>query len=973
MADVAKGTVLLTPKFDNLTSSIQSQLDSAFSSSSAIGSKAGASMGQSFTKGISAKLGAIAGIASNVASSAFSAVTSSISTAVDRVDTMANFPKVMKNLGYSTESATAAIQKMSASIDGMPTSLPALTSMVQQLAPLTGSLESATDIGIAFNNMCLASGASTSDVSRALQQYTQILSKGVPELQDWKTLQEVMPGQLNQVAQAMLGAGSSSTDLYNALKGGTVTMDDFNAAVLSLNENGIDGFASFAQQAKDSTQGIGTAVENVKNRIAKATQVIVESIGQENISGLINNITSQFVPMAQKVADGLSAIIDKAGGFDQFVSILGKVGGTVLGVSTAASALSSLDGALGAVGGLSGAFGTLVSKAGDAKAGLSLAAEVIGNAWTGVPGKVGAVFKQVFSTVGTAGKTFLMLIGQTFSPITEYFGGLLKTALTPLATLVKDFGTTFKEAFTGIFSGLGEVILPHLTSVKDKVTGVLSTVGGAIKGVMSPILSFIGQALTPLKEAITGVFGGIFKTASGLLGLVNPVTVVAGVIAALAAGFVYMFATNEDFRNSVAQALGQIQEAFLPVLWQLQPIFEQLKAYLQQAFDYVVSTVLPALGNMALGFIELLARLSPFVAAVISSLIPVFEAVWPLIEQVAGILMDVLGAAFTAIQGVVETVWPLIEQIVTSTLTVISDTLNNVSPLIRDIVQTTMSAIQSVIQIVTGVISGDWSQVWEGIKSLLSTVWNGMGRIVEQATGTVKGIIDSALGAIKGIWQSAWDLLGSLLNSAWNGIVSAVSGGNEDVMAVLGDLPGRITGFFSDAGSWLLDSGRALMDGFADGIRGAISSVVSTVSGAVSKVREYFPFSPAKKGAFSGHGYTTYSGKALMGGLGEGIEGAVPSVVSTTADALSSVRDALTSDELVFSASATASKYASAYDTLAAQLEVSGDGDGMAIDRVIELLAAILGKDSNTYLDGEKVSSALAARTRYAMAGRGLA
>ncbi len=862
MADVAKGTVLLTPKFDGLTSSIQSQLDSAFSSTSNIGSKAGSSLGQSFTRGISAKLGAIAGIASNVASSAFSAVASSVSTAVERVDTMANFPKIMKNLGYSTESATAAIQKMSASIDGMPTSLPALTSMVQQLAPLTGSLESATDIGIAFNNMCLASGASTADVSRALQQYTQILSKGKPELQDWKTLQEVMPGQLNQVAQAMLGAGASSTDLYKALQGGKVTMDDFNAAVLSLNENGVGGFASFAQQAKDSTQGIGTAVENVKNRIAKAVQVIIEALGQGNISGLINNVTAQFVPCAQKIADGLSAIIDKVGGFDRFVGILAKVGGAVLGVSTAARALTSLNGALGAIRGLSGAFNTLLSKGNDAKAGLSPAAEAIGNAWAGASGKV---------------------------------------------------------------------------------SGALTTTGG-----------------------------GIANTASALLSLVTPATVAIGVVAALAAGFAYMFATNEEFRNSVMQAVAQIQEAFLPVLQQLQPIFEQLKVFLQQAFDYVVATALPALGNMALGFIQLLAQLSPFVATVVSSLIPVFEAVASLVAQVAGIVINNLGAAFTAIQVVVETVWPLIEQVVTSVLTVISDTISSVSPLLLTIVQTTMSAIQSVVQIVTGVISGNWSSAWEGIKSLFSTVWNGIGSILTQATGVIKNTISSALEHIKGIWQSAWALVGNLLNNAWNGIVSAVSGGNENVMAVLGNLPGRITGLFSGAGSWLLDSGRALMEGFADGVRNAISSVISVVSSAVSSVRAYFPFSPAKKGAFSGRGYTTYSGRALMGGLGEGIEDAVPAVVSTTAGALSSVRDALASEPLDFSASATASKYASAYEKLNGSIEVSGDGDSLAIDRVIELLAAILGKDSDTYLDGEKVSAALAARSRYAMAGRGL-
>lgn len=54
MADVASGSVLLTPKFDNLTSSIADQLDGAFSGASKIGGKAGSDAGGKFSSGLSA-------------------------------------------------------------------------------------------------------------------------------------------------------------------------------------------------------------------------------------------------------------------------------------------------------------------------------------------------------------------------------------------------------------------------------------------------------------------------------------------------------------------------------------------------------------------------------------------------------------------------------------------------------------------------------------------------------------------------------------------------------------------------------------------------------------------------------------------------------------------------------------------------------------------------------------------------------
>ena len=131
MPDVAKGSVLLTPKFDNLSGSIAEQLSGAFDGASKVGAKAGSETGSKYSSTFSAKAGAIAGVVSSVTSSAISAISSSLGSAINRVDTMNNFPKVMQNLGYSGDEATASIKKMSGAIDGLPTSLPALTGMVQ--------------------------------------------------------------------------------------------------------------------------------------------------------------------------------------------------------------------------------------------------------------------------------------------------------------------------------------------------------------------------------------------------------------------------------------------------------------------------------------------------------------------------------------------------------------------------------------------------------------------------------------------------------------------------------------------------------------------------------------------------------------------------------------------------------------------------------------------------------------------------
>lgn len=283
---------------------------------------------------------ALGNILSNAFGKVTGAISSSLGAAVSRVDTIANFPKVMQNLGYGAGEADAAIKRLSDGIDSMPTSLDGIVSMTQQLAPMCGGLDNATSLSLAMNNMMLASSASTADQTRAMQQYTQMLARGKVELNDWRTLQEVMPGQLNQVAQAMLGAGKNSNDLYEALKAGKVTMTDFNAAVERLNTEGVDGFASFEQQARSATEGIGTAMENVRNRVAKAVGSVLNHIGQGNISSAINGFSSQFGNMATLVCqfwDGMVSKIDFAGFKAVFDELASAVGGLFSQGGTAAT------------------------------------------------------------------------------------------------------------------------------------------------------------------------------------------------------------------------------------------------------------------------------------------------------------------------------------------------------------------------------------------------------------------------------------------------------------------------------------------------------------------------------------------------------------------------------------------------------------------------------------------------------------
>lgn len=789
MADVARGTVLLTPKFDNLTASISQQLGAPFS-------KSGAGAGAKWTAGFSGKMGAIIGVASNLAGRGFDAIAASMGNAVARADTMKNFPKVMKNLGYSAGDANDSIKRMSNAIDGMPTSLPALTSMVQQLAPLAGGLDKATSLGIAFNDMCLASGASTADVSRAMQQYSQILAKGKPQLQDWRTLQEVMPGQLNQVAQALLGPTKNSNDLYHALQNGSVSMGDFNQAVMDLDQKGTGAFASFSDQAKDATQGIGTAIENVQNRIAKAIQVIIESIGVENISGAINGITSTFVPAAEGIAGGITRVKDAISGMD--------------------------------------------------------------------PGQL--------------------------------------------------------KAIAGGIAALGTAL--SVTNAAGGISSALPAIADAAKAAAKPI----GDVVAAIQLAFEG--GGIGGALSALIG---PATAVVAVIAAVAAGFVYMTTTSKGFRDAVGQAVGAIAEGMAPAAQALSDAFRSAQPVISEFGGFITGTLLPALGNIGLAFLQVVATVAPFVGQLLATVIPVLAQIGAFVAQVAGVIGGVLGAAFQIVGAIVQTVWPAIQMIIQGVCYAVMAVIQTVAPVITGIISTAMAFIQAIIGVVLGIINMDWATIWQTISTTVSGILGGIQAFIVSTINGLASSIGSVLNSIKTFFSNAWDAIKSGVTSAFSGIVGAVKKGVDDAVNKVKGIKDKIVGFFSEAGSWLSDAGKSIMDGLIGGITDGIDDLGKKLGGIGDFIAKH-------KGPPSyDRVMLVPAGRLIMSGLVKGIGDGIPQLASM----LSDVTDAIAIDGAV-------SVGASASSRLSAVRGVSG--------YTSEATAQAGGTTYNLIIDGAKVN-----------------
>lgn len=263
-------------------------------------SAAGRGVGESFNAGLT---GAIAGTTAAIVTKAIDMISNSLGSAISRVDTMSNFPKIMANLGYTSEEAADAIQTISTRLSGLPTAMDSMAGMVQQLAPLTGGLSEATDLSLALNNALLAGGKSTDIQANAMEQYTQMLAIGKVDMAAWRSMVAAMPGQMDQLAQSILGVDAKSMDLYASLQDGTVGFSDFNAAVLRLNSEGTGAYASFEQQARSATEGIATGQTNLNTAITRGLANVIAKF-QPQITALLAGLTS-FANDAFKALIGL--------------------------------------------------------------------------------------------------------------------------------------------------------------------------------------------------------------------------------------------------------------------------------------------------------------------------------------------------------------------------------------------------------------------------------------------------------------------------------------------------------------------------------------------------------------------------------------------------------------------------------------------------------------------------------------------
>lgn len=473
----------------------------------------------------------IGNLFANAFSKAAGVISSSLDGAISRVDTLNQFPRVMSQLGYGADSASAAIGKMSDHIQGLPTKLDSIAGSVQRVVPKFKDVGKATDVMLAFNDALVAGGQSSQVQEAALEQYVQGISKGKFELEEWRSIQTAMPGQLDAVAQSMLGAGKSSNDLYEALKSGKVSVDDFADAFVRLDSEGINGMASFAEQAKTGSAGIATSMSNAANAVTVQIAKIIDKINENG------EIAAGFDAIKQAVTEFGGAAVTAVGWVkDNF----GTIAPIVAAVGAAFTALQIVPAIMPAVG----AVQSLVSVVRSVGA-ASVAIKVLGSAVAAVGGPVTIVIAAiaalvaVFATLYATNQDFANAVNGAWAQIQAAFtaiqpslqalgeqfmalGEAIMPALTQIGTLILDLATTLIGALAPVIQQIVEAVtaaMPIITAAIQFVANVLAVIIGVVVQVVSAFVSF-GQTLVSAAQSAADFVSNVGSFLSGLPGVI---------------------------------------------------------------------------------------------------------------------------------------------------------------------------------------------------------------------------------------------------------------------------------------------------------------------------------------------------------------------------------------------------------------------------------------------------------------------
>ena len=625
----------------------------------------------------------------NAVSGAFNTLKFSISGAVSRFDTMKKYPKVMESLGVSSEMSSKSIQRLSEGIEGLPTTLDMVVSTAQRMTSMTGNIEQSTEATIALNNAFLASGSSTEDAARGMEQYLQILSRGEVDLEGWRSLQETMPVALQKVAEAFGMTGEAAQrDLYDKLKSGEITFKDFQDKLIELGT----GTGMLADLAKTNSEGVATSFKNLKTAVVKNWEMIlakIEEVSQKITGKSIAENINGLKPLINDFFNGVASAIDKVVPYFQwFIDHGDAVIGVIGAIASAFVALKT-----------AGAIGSVIKGITDIKDRFDDAREKA------------TVFTSIFKAIG-------------LGPIPIIIAAV--AALVGALVVAYNTSETFRNAVNNLFSKIAESVGPIIEQAISAFSGlgtVISDVLGFafvnIVPVLARFLEFIGQMVVGIAPLIAQLVGSLAPVIATIVTVL--MNIVQSIMPALTAVLNVIMAVLEAVGPVVMNILSIVIDVISAAMQYISLIISFIGACINTIVA-IISPIVAVIGGIMALIIDAIGKALSFITGVIATVVDLIVGTW---TKVTNYIID----AINKVSGVISTISSVVGTVFNGIYTVCTSVMDKVDAVIRGVFDNIRSS-------------------WEGLTGFVDNIFHGVEGAVNDLVSQVKGFVNGVIGGI---------------------------------------------------------------------------------------------------------------------------------------------------------------------------------------------------------------------------------
>jgi len=387
----------------------------------------------------------------------------------------------------------------------------------------------------------------------------------------------------------------------------------------------------------------------------------------------------------------------------------------------------------------------------------------------------------------------------------------------------------FKSRLTKMLIAFGDQFLPAINEGMERLGKLFDRISELDEGTKNLIIKVAG--LTAAAGPGMIVAGQATMALGGLLGLVSKLgTGLWG----LSSGFM----TAVTSASALLGFLKMIGGRLLMVAGPIGLILFLVAALVGNIQD-LEGGVGGFIGNLKATLEKLVKQIMDILSKVLAALQPVFDVAADILDMILGPLIDFIKAVVGVLTGILNAILPPLMEL----LKAIADVL---AMIVRAILPVIVAILKPLGDIITKLATGVLAPMLESMTELVGILGELIGEILGVLTGLLLKLIDplmelvdAILGPLVKLFQAWLDIALPLMELGLVPLKTALFLLEPPLNLVITLIEHIVKAF-----TWLVDK-------ILGPVTDAISWVVDKVGGFFSKLADWLPFSPAKKGPLS--------------------------------------------------------------------------------------------------------------------------